>query len=154
MDRVSVATTGEGETILLCWFLNSAFTFFFSFGFLVGCTVAFMATILRCGLLGYESLTTMITEFRKFNCTTHLLLLVAVCCCVVLLGALFRLTSIKLICGQQNSQLGNNWATNISKKVELGNKKEKEKCTETQQKQALNKQKKVNYFPIQNLLNI
>jgi hypothetical protein len=68
---------------------------------------------------------------------------------VVLLGALFRLTSIKLICGQQNSQLGNNWATNISKKVELGNKKEKEKCTETQQKQALNKQKKVNYFPIQ-----
>ena len=98
--------------------------------------------------------TTMITEFRKFNCTTHLLLLVAVCCCVVLLGALFRLTSIKLICGQQNSQLGNNWATNISKKVELGNKKEKEKCTETQQKQALNKQKKVNYFPIQNLLNI
>jgi len=46
--------------------------------------------------------------------------------------------------------LGNNWATNISKKVELGNKKEKEKCTETQQKQALNKQKKVNYFPIQN----
>jgi len=41
---------------------------------------------------------------------------------VVLLGALFRLTSIKLICGQQNSQLGNNWATNISKKVELGNK--------------------------------
>jgi hypothetical protein len=91
-----------------------------------------MATILRCGLLGYESLTTMITEFRKFNCTTHLLLLVAVCCCVVLLGALFRLTSIKLICGQQNSQLGNNWATNISKKVELGNKKEKEKCTETQ----------------------
>jgi hypothetical protein len=113
-----------------------------------------MATILRCGLLGYESLTTMITEFRKFNCTTHLLLLVAVCCWVVLLGALFRLTSIKLICGQQNSQLGNNWATNISKKVELGNKKEKEKCTETQQKQALNKQKKVNYFPIQNLLNI
>ena len=108
-----------------------------------------MATILRCGLLGYESLTTMITEFRKFNCTTHLLLLVAVCCWVVLLGALFRLTSIKLICGQQNSQLGNNWATNISKKVELGNKKEKEKCTETQQKQALNKQKKVNYFPIQ-----
>jgi hypothetical protein len=47
-----------------------------------------------------------------------------------------------------------NWATNISKKVELGNKKEKEKCTETQQKQALNKQKKVNYFPIQNLLKI
>jgi hypothetical protein len=89
--------------------------FFFSFGFLVGSTVALMATILRCGLLGYESLTTMITEFRKFNCTTHLLLLVAVCCCVVLLGALFRLTSIKLICGQQNSQLGNNWATNISK---------------------------------------
>ena len=128
--------------------------FFFSFGFLVGSTVALMATILRCGLLGYESLTTMITEFRKFNCTTHLLLLVAVCCCVVLLGALFRLTSIKLICGQQNSQLGNNWATNISKKVELGNKKEKEKCTETQQKQALNKQKKVNYFPIQNLENI
>ncbi|MFN8355368.1 MAG: hypothetical protein U0Y10_13010, partial [Spirosomataceae bacterium] len=124
---------------------------FFSFGFLVGCTIAFMATILRCGLLGYESLTTMITEFRKFNCTTHLLLLVAVCCWVVLLGALFRLTSIKLICGQQNSQLGNNWATNISKKVELGNKKEKEKCTENQQKQALNKQKKVNYFPIQNL---
>ena len=113
-----------------------------------------MATILRCGLLGYESLTTMITEFRKFNCTTHLLLLVAVCCCVVLLGALFRLTSIKLICGQQNSQLGNNWATNISKKVELGNKKEKEKCTETQQKQALNKQKKVNYFPIQNFPKI
>ncbi len=110
-----------------------------------------MATILRCGLLGYESLTTMITEFRKFNCTTHLLLLVAVCCWVVLLGALFRLTSIKLIYGQQNSQLGNNWATNISKKVELGNKKEKEKCTETQQKQALNKQKKVNYFPIHNL---
>ena len=96
----------------------------------------------------------MVTEFRKFNCTTHLLLLVAVCCLVVLLGALFRLTSIKLICGQQNSQLGNNWATNISKEVELGNKKEKEKCTETQQKQALNKQKKVNYFPIQNLLNI
>lgn len=113
-----------------------------------------MATILRCGLLGYESLTTMITEFRKFNCTTHLLLLVAVCCWVVLLGALFRLTSIKLICGQQNSQLGNNWATNISKKVELGNKKEKEKCTETQQKQALNKQKKVNYFPIQNFPKI
>jgi len=80
-----------------------------------------------------------------------LLLLVAVCCWVVLLGALFRLTSIKLICGQQNSQLGNNWATNIGKKVELGNKKEKEKCTETQQKQALNKQKKVNYFPIQHL---
>jgi hypothetical protein len=72
---------------------------------------------------------------------------------VVLLGALFRLTSIKLICGQQNSQLGNNWATNISKKVELGNKKEKEKCTETQQKQALNKQKKVNYFPIQKVTN-
>jgi len=83
-----------------------------------------------------------------------LLLLVAVCCCVVLLGALFRLTSIKLICGQQNSQLGNNWATNISKKVELGNKKEKEKCTETQQKQALNKQKKVNYFPIQKVIYI
>jgi hypothetical protein len=72
---------------------------------------------------------------------------------VVLLGALFRLTSIKLICGQQNSQLGNNWATNISKKVELGNKKEKEKCTETQQKQALNKQKKVNYFPLWEILN-
>ena len=51
--------------------------------------------------------------------------------------------------GQQKMHLGNNWATNISKKVELGNKKEKEKCTETQQKQALNKQKKVNYFPIQ-----
>ena len=112
-----------------------------------------MATILRCGLLGYESLTTMITEFRKFNCTTHLLLLVAVCCWMVLFGALFRLISIKLIYGQQNSQLGNNWATNISKKVELGNKKEKEKCTETQQKQALNKQKKVNYFPIQKIVN-
>jgi hypothetical protein len=27
LDRVSVATTGEAETILLCWFLNSAFTF-------------------------------------------------------------------------------------------------------------------------------
>jgi hypothetical protein len=108
-----------------------------------------MATISCCGLLGYESLTAMVAEFGKFNCTTHLLLFVAVCCCVVLLGALFLLTSIKLICGQQNSQLGNNWATNISKKVELGNKKEKEKCTETQQKQALNKQKKVNYFPIQ-----
>lgn len=73
---------------------------------------------------------------------------------MVLLGALFRLTSIKLICGQHNSQLGNNWATNISKKVELGNKKEKEKCTETKQKQALNKQKKVNYFPIQKSLKI
>jgi hypothetical protein len=48
---------------------------------------------------------------------------------VVLLGALFRLISIKPIYGQRNSQLGNNWATNISKKVELGNKKEKEKCT-------------------------
>jgi hypothetical protein len=93
----------------------------------------------------------MITEFRKFNCTTHLLLLVAVCCWVVLLGALFRLTSIKLICGQQNSQLGNNWATNISKKVELGNKKEKENYFKTYEKQALDKQKKVNYFPIQNL---
>jgi len=32
---------------------------------------------------------------------------------MVLLGALFRLTSIKLICGQQNSQLGNNWATKV-----------------------------------------
>ena len=73
---------------------------------------------------------------------------------MVLLGALFRLISIKLICWQQNSDLGNNWATKISKKVELGNKKEKEKCTETQQKQALNKQKKVNYFPIQNLLKM
>lgn len=112
-----------------------------------------MAAELRCCLLGYESLTAMVAEFGKFNCTTHLLLFVAVCCWVVLLGALFRLTSIKLICGQQNSQLGNNWATNISKKVELGNKKEKEKCAETQQKQALNKQKKVNYFPIQNLEN-
>lgn len=47
-----------------------------------------------------------------------------------------------------------NWATTISKKAELGNKKEKEKCTETQQKQALNKQKKVNYFPMQNLVKI
>jgi hypothetical protein len=73
---------------------------------------------------------------------------------VVLLGALFRLTSIKLICGQQNSQLGNNWATNISKKVELGNKKEKEKHSKTYEKQALDKQKKVNYFPIQNLPKI
>ena len=99
---------------------------FFSFGFLVGSTIALVATILRCGLLGYESLTAMVAEFGKFNCTTHLLLFVAVCCWVVLLGALFRLTSIKLICGQQNSQLGNNWATNISKKVELGNKKEKD----------------------------
>jgi len=61
-----------------------------------------------------------------------LLLLVAVCCLVVLLGALFRLTSIKLICGQQNSQLGNNSATNIGKKVELGNKKEKENYSQTQ----------------------
>jgi len=51
---------------------------------------------------------------------------------MVLLGALFRLTSIKLICGQQNSQLGNNWATKISKKVELGNKKEKDICPQTQ----------------------
>jgi hypothetical protein len=68
---------------------------------------------------------------------------------VVLLGALFRLISIKLICGQQNSRLGNNWATNISKKVELGNKKEKEKHLKTYEKQALDKQKKVNYFPIQ-----
>jgi hypothetical protein len=41
---------------------------------------------------------------------------------VVLLGALFRLISIKLVYGQQNSRLGNNWATKISKKVELGNK--------------------------------
>jgi hypothetical protein len=73
---------------------------------------------------------------------------------VVLLGALFRLTSIKLICGQQNSQLGNNWATNISKKVEFGNKKEKEKHSKTYEKQALDKQKKVNYFPIQNFENI
>lgn len=73
---------------------------------------------------------------------------------MVLLGALFRLISIKLISWQQNSDLGNNWATNISKKVELGNKKEKEKHTETQQKQALSKQKKVIYFPIQNLLKI
>ncbi|MBL0200966.1 MAG: hypothetical protein IPP81_12795 [Chitinophagaceae bacterium] len=88
----------------------------------------------------------MITEFRKFNCTTHLLLLVAVCCWVVLLGALFRLTSIKLIWAT-NSQLGNNWATNISKKSRVGQQKEKEKCTKTQQKQALNKQKKINYFP-------
>jgi len=72
----------------------------------------------------------------------------------VLLGALFRLTSIKLICGQQNSQLGNNWATNISKKVEFGNKKEKEKHSKTYEKQALDKQKKVNYFPIQNFENI
>ncbi len=135
---------------MLCWFLNSAFTFSSRLVFFVGCTVALMATILRCGLLGYESLTTMITEFRKFNCTTHLLLLVAVCCWVVLLGALFRLTSIKLICGYKIA----NWATNTSKKVELGNKKEKENCTEAQQKQALNKQKKVNYLPIQNLLKI
>ena len=113
-----------------------------------------MATISCCGLLGYESLTAMVAEFGKFNCTTHLLLFVAVCCWVVLLGALFRLTSIKLICGQQNSQLGNNWATNISKKVELGNKKEKEKHSKTYEKQALGKQKKVNYFPIQNLLKM
>jgi hypothetical protein len=84
-----------------------------------------MATVLCCGLLGYISFATMITEFRKFNCATHMLLVVAVCCCVVLLGALFRLVFIKLICGQQNSKLGNNWAAKISKKVEFGNKKEK-----------------------------
>jgi len=83
-----------------------------------------------------------------------LLLLVAVCCCVVLLGALFRLTSIKRICWQQNSNLGNNWATKIGKKVELGNKKEKETYQQTQQKQALNNQRKDNYFPIQNWLKI
>jgi len=50
--------------------------------------------------------------------------------------------------------LGNNWATNISKKVELGNKKEKEKHSKTYEKQALGKQKKVNYFPIQNFEKI
>jgi hypothetical protein len=44
-----------------------------------------------------------------------------------LFGALFRLTSIKLICGQQNCFLGNNWATKVCKNIELGNKKEKQK---------------------------
>ena len=73
---------------------------------------------------------------------------------MVLLGALFRLTSIKLICWQQNSDWGNNWATKIGKKVELGNKKEKETYQQTQQIQALNKQGKDNYFPIQNWLKI
>jgi len=73
---------------------------------------------------------------------------------MVLRGALFRLTSIKLIYWQQNSDLGNNWATKIGKKVELGNKKEKETYQQTQQIQALNKQKKDNYFPIQKRLNI
>jgi hypothetical protein len=34
---------------------------------------------------------------------------------VVLLGALILHVYIKCICGQQNSQLGNNWATKISK---------------------------------------
>jgi len=50
--------------------------------------------------------------------------------------------------------LGNNWATKISKKVELGNKKEKEKNSETKQKQAVSKQRKVIYFPIQNFEKI
>ncbi|MGL4908678.1 MAG: hypothetical protein ACRC3G_05045, partial [Bacteroidales bacterium] len=75
-------TTGEAATILLCWFLNSAFTFFFSFAFLVCSACTGMATELRCGLLGYESLTTMVAEFRKFNCTTHLLQYVAEWCII------------------------------------------------------------------------
>jgi len=46
---------------------------------------------------------------------------------------------------------GNNQATNIGKKVELGNKKEKDKSAKTQQKHAFMKQRKDSYFPIQNL---
>jgi hypothetical protein len=42
-----------------------------------------------------------------------------------------------------NFGLGNIWSTNISKKVELGNKKEKEKHSKAYEKQALGKQKKV-----------
>ncbi len=51
------------------------------------------------------------------------------------------------------TNLGNNQATNIGKKVELGTKKEKDKSAKTQQKQAFMKQKKDSYFPIQNLQN-
>jgi hypothetical protein len=51
---------------------------------------------------------------------------------------------------------GNNWATNISKKVATGQqKRDKKSIHNTKQKQALNKKKEgVNYFPIQNLLKI
>jgi len=52
------------------------------------------------------------------------------------------------------TNLGNNQATNIGKKVELGNKKEKDKSAITQQKQAFMKQRKDSYFPIQNFEKI
>ncbi len=67
----------------------------------------------------------------------------------MLLGALFRHLYIKLTIGHQNRTLGNNQATNISKKVQLGNKKGKENVCKTYEEQALDKQKKDNYFPIQ-----
>jgi hypothetical protein len=135
-------------------FFELCIYFIFSLGFFISSTIALMATILCGGLLGNECLTTMVAKFRKFYCTAHQLLFVANCCCLVLLGALFRYLYIKLTIGHQNRTLGNNQATNISKKVQLGNKKEKENLCKTYEKQALDKQNKDNYFPIQNLLNI
>jgi len=56
--------------------------------------------------------------------------------------------------GQQKMHLGNNWATNISKKEVLGNKKEKNVTLQMYLFQTDRKQEKGNYFPIQKFLNI
>jgi len=57
-----------------------------------------------------------------------MLLISACCCCVVLIGASFLHYILICAFGQQICCLSNNWATKISNKVQLGNKKEKNVC--------------------------
>jgi hypothetical protein len=69
---------------------------------------------------------------------------------VVLLGALFRYLYIKWKCWQQNSNLGNNQATNISKKEQSGNKKEKNNLMKATIYRHLTNKRKIITFQYKN----